>query len=156
VRIVDAHDCRSAKVGYLHGPIATCRACRKVQAPPSPGIAAFIGCLLVTACRAGEAPDAASLLETHHFRGADGIMILDARIGDSDPMPFIIDSGASPCVLDPGVAEKLGIGARASTERMGGAGVFEGGVADRSVTLTIGAGELACSETLITDLFGHC
>jgi hypothetical protein len=112
-----------------------------------------VGCVLVTAC---DRPDEiqSSLLETHAFRGDGGIMILDARIGDSEPMPFILDTGAGPCVVDSVVAEKLGIGIRASTERRGGAGTFESGVAGRSVTLNIGVSELLCGETLVTDLSG--
>jgi hypothetical protein len=126
---------------------------RAIAGPLSFELVAIVCCVLVAACRA---PDQArnSILETHSFRGDDGIMILDARIGDSGPMPFILDTGASPCVLDPTIAEQLGIGIGSSTERRGGAGTFESGVADRSVTLTIGTGDLACTEKLITDLSG--
>lgn len=97
---------------------------------------------------------AASVLERHAFRSRDGIMILDVRIGDSAPMPFVLDTGASPCVIDPLDAERLAITATKATERRGGAGIFKSGVADRPVTLAIGAKALACSETLITDLSG--
>ena len=114
----------------------------------------IVACLLLAACRGPEAQAQPSLLETHSFRGDGGMMILDMRIADSEPMPFILDTGASPCVVDPVVAEKLGIGIRSTTERRGGAGTFTSGVADRSVTLTIGASHLLCAETLITDLSG--
>lgn len=111
--------------------------------------------LLMAACSAVGARAQSSLLETHHFRGEAGIMILDVRIDGSDPMPFILDTGANPCVVDPMFAETLGMDAHPSaTERQGGAGTFKGAVTDRPVTLTIGASELRCTETLVTDLAG--
>ena len=113
-----------------------------------------IGCLLMMACSSGALSALPSLLETHAFRGEGGIMVLDLRIEDSEPMSFILDTGANPCVVDPVFAEKLGMGIRSSTERRGGAGTFKSGVADRSVTLTIGSSALLCTETLITDLSG--
>lgn len=81
-------------------------------------------------------------------------MILDVRIGDEEPMPFILDTGANPCVVDPVFAQRLGIGASAATERRGGAGLFKGYVSDRPITLTIGPNKLLCTETLVTDLSG--
>jgi hypothetical protein len=108
--------------------------------------------LLLATCSAVGARAESSLLETHSFRGEAGIMILDVRIGDSDPMPFILDTGANPCVVDPVFAERLGIDAHSSTEGQGGAGTFKSSVADRPVTVTIGTSDLACSKTLVTDL----
>lgn len=110
--------------------------------------------LLVTACAAPIAQVPSSLLESHTFRGKDGIMILDTRIGDSEPLPFILDTGASPCVVDPVIADRLGISSSAATERRGGAGMFKSGVTDLPVTLVIGSNQLLCTETLVTDLSG--
>ena len=120
----------------------------------APVIAPIVGFVLVTASSVVGVQAQSSLLESYAFRGEGGIMILDVKIGDSDPMPFVLDTGASPCVLDPTFAVKLGIGTRSSTERTGGAGTFTSGVTDRPVTLTIGSRQLPCTETLVTDLSG--
>jgi hypothetical protein len=105
------------------------------------------GC--ATSTSAGPAP-----LQSLAMDDRDGLPFLDVRIGDGAPMPFLLDTGASPCVVDTAVAERIGIRAGPPVQRQGGGGTFSSNVAATPVTLGIGGSPLACSETLLVDLSG--
>jgi len=112
-------------------------------------------CLIAAACtsRAGQ-NQSASIVETHRFTPREGMIILDVKIGASENMPFLLDTGASPCVLDKTVADRMGIKAARVTERRGGGGIFKSRLTDDPITLQIGANRLGCTETIVVDLSG--
>lgn len=101
-----------------------------------------------------KAPEATQpgLIESHPFRGNGGIIILDARIGDGPTIPFILDTGANPCVIDPVTAARLGIKAGAESTGQGGAGEYKTKTTAKPVTITIGRERLQCDRTVILDL----
>ena len=107
--------------------------------------------LIPSGVKAAEATQS-GLIDSHPFRGNGGIIILDARIGDGPIMPFILDTGANPCVVDPVTAARLGIRAGAETTGQGGAGEYKTRVTAIPVTIAIGREHLRCDRTVILDL----
>ena len=113
---------------------------------------AVIAALLAAGCATGT--PANPPLQSLAFDDRDGLPFMDVRIGDAAPMPFLLDTGASPCVIDSAVAGRLGIRAGPPVQRQGGAGTFASNVSAAPVTLRIDGSALACSETLLVDLSG--
>jgi hypothetical protein len=93
-------------------------------------------------------------LASHGFDDRSGLVFLSARIGEGEALPFLLDTGASPCVIDSAVAARSGIVAGPEVRRQGGGGTFVSKASAAPVELRIGGAPLACSETLITDLSG--
>ena len=116
-------------------------------------LAIFVIALLASCTPAGAGQDK-SFLASYKFTDKNGLVILSARIGDGEPLLFLLDTGASPCVIDGATARQHGITVGASTKRQGGGGTFTSGVTTEPVRLTIGANVLVCSETIVTDLSG--
>ena len=108
--------------------------------------------LLALGCATGTAANPP--VQSLSFDDRDGLPFLNVRIGEGAPMPFLLDTGASPCVIDSAVAGRIGIRAGAPVQRQGGAGTFASNVSATQVTLRIDGSPLACSETLLVDLSG--
>ena len=117
-------------------------------------LTAIAPALLAAACATSTPAPPNAPLQSLSFEDRDGLPFLDVRIGDGPPMPFLLDTGASPCVLDTAVAERIGIRAGPPVQRQGGAGTFASNVTATPVTLQIGDSSLPCSETLLVDLSG--
>lgn len=115
---------------------------------------AIFAIVVLASCAPAGGERGKSLVASYKFADKNGLVILSARIGDSAPLLFLLDTGASPCVLDSATAARRGITAGVATQRRGGAGTFASGRALQPVRLTIGADILACSETIVTDLSG--
>ena len=113
---------------------------------------AVLPALLAAGCATGTHANPA--LQNLPFDDRDGLPFVDVRIGDGAPMPFLLDTGASPCVIDSGLAARIGIRAGPPVQRQGGAGTFSSNVTATPVTLGIGGSPLACAETLLVDLSG--
>jgi len=93
-------------------------------------------------------------LASHGFDDRSGLVFLSARIGEGEAMPFLLDTGAGPCVIDTAVAARSGVEVGPQVLRQGGAGTFASRVSAAPVQLRIDGVPLTCSETLITDLAG--
>lgn len=90
------------------------------------------------------------------FSDAGGLIQVNARVNDSSPRPFILDTGARPCLLDGRVAAALGVVARDSQSLGGAAGKFTAGIASPTPRVRLAQGDLPvpCTEVVLTDLAG--
>ncbi len=117
---------------------------------------------ILMACNAGLAcaqpgarSNAGSAVESHPFTNRNGLITLATGVGVNEPGTFVLDTGASPCVVDSTFAAAMGIASVTSPrERQGGAGAFSARVTSAPITLRIGDDNLPCHETLVLDLGG--
>ena len=92
------------------------------------------------------------LIEKHSFGGKGGLIVLETRVNGSAALPFIFDSGARPCVLDPLTTKRLQIAEGSVTRGQGGAGTFESREVKEPVTLIVGSEQISCARTIVADL----
>src|SRR5262249_11855681 len=84
----------------------------------------------------------------------DDIPYLPVRINGSEPLWFIIDSGASGCVIDLAKAKELGIPMEGKAKGTGaGAGTYDITFA-RDVTFTVGSLKTKVEKVQVIDLSG--
>jgi hypothetical protein len=81
-----------------------------------------------------------------------GQPILTATIGDLDGLRVLVDTGASPCVLDRRRIEQLQLTLGNASERKGGGGTFSSRAVSDPVRMQFARSSLACTKTIATDL----
>ena len=87
------------------------------------------------------------------FESAGGLPLVEVRIaGHGGTHRFVLDTGAQPCVLDDGLARRLGLAIGGERSGHGGAGPFvANGIAAPPLELANG-GAIACRDAIAIDL----
>ena len=119
-------------------------------------LVAFVASVLHLGCaQSGSAGRSPTPIESHSFVNRDGLIQVTARIGASEPLDFLLDTGASPCVVDSSAASRMGVASiPSSRERQGGAGTFRSRVTAQPLSLRLGDATLRCHEAIVLDLSG--
>jgi hypothetical protein len=111
--------------------------------------------LMSLACVRNGARPTGAPLASHAFENRDGLPVMTVRMDDGQPRKFLLDTGASPCVVDSALAAASGIESVVEDrERQGGAGAFRSRVTRAPVRVRIGIEVLTCRETIVLDLSG--
>jgi predicted aspartyl protease len=83
----------------------------------------------------------------------NNLVFVSVRVGSSEPLSFILDTGASATVLNRTVAERLGLDLHASEDARTGGGSVQTGSAT-GVTLSVGSMSLPDVTVVAIDLSG--
>src|SRR5262245_50501405 len=60
--------------------------------------------------------------------GAQPLIVVPARVNGVGPFPFVLDTGAGPCLVSPDLARWAGVGGAAREAAVGGGGPVEVGL----------------------------